>query len=811
MSDLLFDFRVALRALRRTPGFTALAVLLLGLGLGINVTVFTLADGLLRRPPAGMHEPERLVRINRTVEDSRSGSLSYPDYRFYRDQSKTLRGVAAYGSGTGVVLARTGTEAIEARAALISANFFDVLGVGFTAGRGFLPDDDRAPGGEPVAVVSYRFWQAHLGGSPQAVGSQLTINGHPTTIVGVLDGAFRGVGPAESDASVWLPITMQPLIQPSETDLFRRVPGQIEVWIRVIGRLAPDAGIDHARAEFTMLAGRLEEEFPFWNEGSGVHVTEHFALQPELRDRIVSLLRLLAAASGTVLLIVCANLALLLLARASARQREFGVRAALGAGRRQVVSRFLAESVVLAVLGSVLGVVTAVWVSGIAAALLPFELHADLGPAPSVLGFAIGLGLVTAVVVASVPAWAQARGDATTILRDGSRTTARAGLRDALVAVQVALSLVLVAGAGLFVKSLSRADQVELGFGTEQRLLATLNLQDHGYTAERGQVFVRAALERLASIPTVRSVTTTRMIALGGGMWTTEFGAIGATAAQGSLFQAGTNWVGPGYFETMEIPLVEGRGFLSSDDESGAPVVVVNEALARSLWGDGSPLGRVITRGTMRHTVVGLARDAAYYELGEAPQDQLYFSHLQHYGTPITFVVRSEGDAASLASAVREAFGALDPNLAVSALRTYDDVIGSVLASYRNVAALVGVLGLLALVLAVAGLYGVLSFLVAQRQRDIAVRMALGAKAGAVAGRVVGRGLALTTAGIGLGAVAFLLFGGLVRALLFRVDPADPQTILVTSAALLTAAAAACYVPARRAARVNPMEALRHE
>jgi len=811
MSDLFIDLRVALRTLRRTPGFTALAVVLLGLGLGVNVTVFTLADGLLRRPPAGIREPERLVRINRTVEESRSGSWSYPDYRFYREQSKTLQAVAAYGSGTGVVLARTGTNAVEARAALVSANFFEVLGVGFTAGRGFLPDDDRAPGGEPVAVVSYRFWQAYLGGSREAVGSPLTINGHPTTIVGVLDGSFQGVGPAESDASVWLPITMQPLVQPSETDVFRRVPGLIEVWVRMIGRLAPGAGVDQARAELTMLAGRLEEEFPFWNEGSGVHVTEHFALQPELRDRIVSLLRLLGAASGTVMLIVCANLALLLLARASARRREFGVRAALGAGRRQVVSRFLAESVVLAVLGSGLGVVAAMWGSGIAAALLPFELHADLGPDPRALGFAIGLGLVTAVAVASVPAWTLARGDVTMILRDGARATTRSGLRDALVAVQVALSLVLVAGAGLFVKSLSRADQVQIGFGTERRLLATLNLQDHGYTAERGQVFIRSARERLASIPGVQAVTTTRMIALGGGMWTTEFGAIGATPVQGSLFTAGTNTVGPGYFETMGIPLVEGRDFLSSDDASGAPVVVVNETLARSLWGDGSPLGRVITHGAVRYTVVGLARDANYYELGEAPQDQLYFSQLQAYATPVTFVVRTAGDAASLVSAVREAIGALDPNLAVAAMRSYDDVVGTVLASYRNVAALVGVLGLLALVLAVAGLYGVLSFLVAQRQRDIAVRMALGAKAGVVAVRVAGRGLALAAAGIALGTLAFLLFGGLLRALLFRVDPADPQTILWTSAALLTAAAAACYLPARRAARVDPMEALRHE
>jgi predicted permease len=811
MNNLALELRTAFRGLRRTPGFALTAIVILGLGLGANVTIFTLVNSLLLQAPPGIRQPERLVRVTRRTNATISSSVSYPDYASYRDENRTLQGLAAYASGTTIVLANTGATATEAPMAMVSANYFDVLGTPFAAGRSFRTDEGRTPGSAPVVVVSHRFWQDHLAGSPSAVGARVTLNGHPFSVVGVVDPAFHGIGPAETAPDLWVPLTMLPAFLPSATDLFRRVPGTIDTWLDLIGRVAPGNSAAEAQADFTVMARRLEAEFPYWNGGSGAFVTSHFAYQPALRGRLVSLLRLLAAASGTVLLIACANLALLLLARASGRRREFGVRAALGAGRERIVGHFLAESLLLAAGGSAAAILIAVWSGRLAGMLLPFGLRTQFRPDPAVLGFAIALGLLTALLVGALPAWVTTRADLTQALKEGSRGSARSGLRHALVAGQVALSLVLVAAAGLFVRSFTRAQGVELGFETANRLLATVDLTSHGYDEARAIVFVRTALERLAAIPGVDRVGSTRMIALGGGSWTTGFGAPGAAPPpEGDEHEAGTNAVGPGYFRTLGIPIVAGREFEPSDDRTDRPVVIVNQTLARALWGDGDPMGRIITRDTIRFAVVGVARDAVYYDLGEAPEPQLYFSALQFFRSPVTFVLASRG-AAGLAPDVRRVIRGLDGSIAISALRTYDSVLDRALVTYRNVAALVGILGVLALGLAAAGLYGVLAYLVTQARREIAVRMALGAPARTVAVRVLGKGLGLTATGVVAGAVAFLLLSRLARAFLFEIEPGDPGTLVATAALLLAVAAAASYLPARRASRIAPMEALRHE
>jgi predicted permease len=812
MSNLLIELRTALRGLRQTPGFTLTAIVILGLGLGATVTIFTLVNALLVQAPPGIREPERLVRVTRRTTATFSSTVSYPDYESYRDGNRTLQDLAAYTPGSSIVLANTGTTAVETPMAFVSANYFDVLGTPLVTGRGFRADEARAPGSAPVALVSDRFWRNHLAASPSAVGAGITINGHPFTVVGVVDPAFHGIGPSEAAPDVWVPLTMLPAFLPSAGDLFRRVPGTIDDWLYLIGRLAPATSAAQAQADFTVMARRLEAEFPYWNEGTGAYVTSHFAYQPALRGRLVSLLRLLAAASGTVLLIACANLALLLLARASGRRREFGVRAALGAGRERIVGHFLAESLLLAAGGSGVAILVAVWSSRLAAALLPFRLRLELRPDLAVLGFAIILGLLTALLVGALPAWVTTRTDLTQALKQGSRGSARSGLRHALVAGQVALSLVLVAAAGLFVRSFSRAQAVELGFETENRLLATVDLSGHGYDEARAFAFIRTALERLAAIPGVDQVSSTRMIALGGGSWTAGFGAPGAAPPpDGDEHEAGANAVGPGYFRTLAIPLVAGREFEPSDDRTSRPVVIVNQALARRLWGESDPLGRIITRDSIGFAVVGVARDAVYYDLGEAPVPQLYFSALQFFRSPVTFVLASRGPAAALAPDVRRTFRGIDGSLAIAALRPYDNVLDGAMITYRNLAALVGLLGALALALAAAGLYGVLAYLVTQARREIAVRMALGARALEVAGRVVARGVGLAAIGVAAGGVAFLLLGRLTRAFLIDPAPADPIALGLATVVLLGVAATASYLPARRAARTDPMEALRHE
>jgi putative ABC transport system permease protein len=807
------NLRLALRSFGKTPGFTALAVVVLGLGLGVNATLFTLVRALLLAPPSGVAEPGRLVRITRVTDyGSRSGSWAYPDYAFYRDENRTFAGIAALGGG-GVVLANTGTAAAEARIAFVSGNYFAVLGIPFAAGRPFGADEDLTPGAAPFAVVSSGFWRSHLGADPRAMGSTITLNGHAFTVVGVTADAFRGIDPADGVPDVWTPIMMKPVLQPSEGgDPFHRVPHETENWIQAIGRLRPGVAVAAARADLTDLWQRLNATFPEWKRGVGVFVTGHFGFAPYVRDRIASTTRLLMAAALAVLLVACANLALLLLARATTRRKEIGVRLALGASRSQVMARLLVETVLLAVGGGALGVLLAAWSANLAALLLPVHPSGSVRPDWMVLGFTALLALATALACGIAPAWMVSRTGVAEDLKGGAPGSGRSLMRSGLVVAQVTLSLALVAGAGLFVRSLLAAQRVDLGFATENRLLVTVSLQDYGYTDETGPAFIGRTMERLEAIPGVQSATTTAMVALGGGMWTSDFVPDGIALPEGqAAVDAPTNAVGPGYFRTMGIPLVAGRDFTARDDRTAVPVVIVNETLARQVWGTESPLGRTIARDRDHFTVIGVARDAKYYELGESAEPQLYFAELQLYRPQVTFVVHGTGEGAALAPDVRRAIHQQDPDLAITSVRAHGDVRSDAAGPYRVTASLISLFGVLALLLAGVGLYGVLSYVVVQGTREIAVRMALGAEARQVAARVMRRGLMLTGLGIVAGLLIVWPVSRLARQFLFGVRPGDPVTLAVAAAVLFAVAAAASVIPARRAARIDPMEALRYE
>jgi predicted permease len=807
------DFRLALRSLKRTPGFTTLAVVILGLGLGVNATLFTLVRELLLAQPPGIARPEELVRITRLTEyGSRSGALDFSDYVFYRDENRTFSGVAALG-GSSMVVVNPGGEGIEARLSLVSGNFFEVLGLPFAAGRPFTAAEDVAPGAAPVAVVSERFWRSHLGANPAAVGSRLTINGHPVTMVGVVSTAFSGLNPADGVPDVWTPLMMQPVLQPNAdgVDLFHRVVGDTENWIQAIGRLKPGVAAVAARTDLTELWKRLNETFPQWKRGAGVVVTERFGFTPFVRDRLVATTRLLMAAALAVLLVACGNLALLLLARATARRKELGVRLALGAGRLHMAGRLLTEGLLLAAGGAALGLLLALWSADLAALLLPLRFDVAFRPDWAVLGFTVLLALFTALACGLGPAWMVARTSVAEDLKAGAPGSGRSLVRNGLVAAQVALSLALVAGAGLFVRSLLEAQRVELGFTADRRLLVSVSLGDFGYTEQSGIAFIRQALERLRAVPGVRSATTTTMVALGGGKWTSGFTPDGVPLPGGRKYvDEPTNAVGPGYFGTLGIPLVAGRDFTPQDDRAAIPVAVVNQTLARQIWGTANPVGRTFRRD-LRFTVVGVAADAKYYELGEAPEAQVYYAELQLYRSEVTFVVEGITDAASLAAAVRREIRTLDPNLAITSIRTYEDVLRDAAGPYRVTASLVGLFGTLALLLAAVGLYGVQSYVVVQGTREIAVRMAMGARTQQVAAGVVKRGVALAAAGIVVGIAIVWPASRLARQFLFGVRPGDPLTLALAAALLLAVAVGASAIPARRAARVDPMEALRYE
>lgn len=812
MSEPLTDLRFAVRGLRRRPGFTTVAVLLLAIGIGASSVVLTLARATFGTHPPHVVEPDRLIRVTRTTGEVFAGAVSYPDFTFLRDENHTLTDLAAYDLNPVPVMARAAGTMRQVSAGMVSGEYFAVLGTRPGAGRLLRPEDDRGAGGPRVAVISHDLWSTLFAGRTDVIGAQIALGAEPFTVVGVAPPDFHGATYAEPTPDVWVPLTLQPVLAMGQRSLFERVPDQVDYWLDVIGRLRPGTGVEAARADLGALAARLAGEFGDWNAGVGVRVTGDVRYQPNLRRRLARIMGLLGGATAIILLIACANVALLLLARGAARGREMGIRRSLGAGRGRLVRQVLAEALLLAAAGASVGLVLAVWVGQAVGTVLLDGAAGAYRPDLAVLGLTALVAAGAVLVCGLVPALVVSRPTIASLLTAGAGAAPRAGrLRVGLVVTQVALSLTLVTGAGLLVRSVLAAQRVDLGFDAERRLLLPLNLEREGFTEARGRVFVRDALARLRALPGVEAATLTRMVPFRGG-WSTDLEAEGASPPSGERFSSGANAVGPGYFAAMGIPLVDGREFTIADDESAPPVAVVNEALARTIWGDANPIGRVLGRGpTRRFTVVGVVRDAQYYDLGEPPQPQLYLSPLQVYFASLNVLVRTVGDPTDATGAVVAALRGLEPTLVIGAVTTLDDVVDAQLRPFRTLAAVVSAIGVIAVVLAALGLYGVLAYLVAQRTREFGVRLALGARTELVSRAVVLQGLRLAAFGMLTGAAGAWLAARLLSGFLFRVEPHDPLTLILAPLALAGAAVLASWVPARRAGATQPMEALRHE
>jgi predicted permease len=811
--DLKQDLRFGGRALRRRPGFTFLTLVVLAVGIGAVTSILTIGNALFFAPPQGVREPDRMVRLFREYAPGQGGSLGYADFLEYRSGARSLSGLAAYSSGLVTVTAGVGNGRTSADVRVVSDGYFEVLGLDPARGRFFRPEENRTPGTHPVMVVSWGFWQERLGGAPDVVGRDVALNGRRFTVVGVAPRDFRGLSPAESPADVYIPILMRDAIAPSTDAAWReRLPNSFERWLTVVGRLRADGRIETARAELQAVSARIRATYPTEPQEETVLVTDRFRWSTSGDQSLRELTRLLLAAVLVVLAVATANVAILLLARASARSREIGVRAAIGAGRGRIVRQLLTESLLLALAGGALGVMLSLWMTRVTAGLLPIRLEPAPVPDVRVLAAALAVTILTGLLVSAVPAARATRRDVLGAIVGRGRGSPGGRLRDSLVVVQIALSLVLVTGAALFTRSLAAARSLDLGFEPDNVLAVQINLRNHGYDADRGRAFIGEALARLSAVPGVVRATTTRQLPFRG-EWTSDLDPPpGVTLApdQQRIENVGRNTVSAGYFEVMDIPIVAGRPIQAADHAGATSVAVVNETFARTVFPAGNALGQAVPlseRGPF--TIVGIARDAVYYELGEAPRMQVYSAALQFYQSTVTFVLKTAGPPLDVARPVQDALHELDPNLAFLDVQPLAAIAAEQLAPFRASAHVVALSGLIALLMACAGLYGVMTYRVAERTREIGVRIALGATRPGIAGSVLRRGMRLAVIGVAAGLLGALALGRVVAGLLFAVQPRDTLSLIAAPAVLLAVAAAALVVPVRRAMAIDPVRAMR--
>ena len=810
------DLRYAVRSFRAAPTVTLVTALTIAIGIGATTTMMSVANALLLRPPAGIREAGRLVTAHSVSPDG-SGFHAF-SYLDFRDLARAQSGLAALAAYTVFPASlRTGDDPELRMGMLVSANYFSVLGTRPALGRFFLPEEDAGPGGPRVVVLSHSVWQRRFGGDSGIVGRAVELNGQPFTVVGVSEPGFRG-NVAAVDMSLWVPLVMDPVVSNRQILDSRR-----NRWLELVGRLSEGETRERAAAALSLARLGDTEGSTRVESGRTVDVRRYSALPGQVLMPVTGFLGLLLALAGLVLLIASANVANVLLARASARGKEIALRLAIGAGRARLIRQLVTESLLLFVVGGAGGVLLAVWaIRGLSAFRPPmpmpmpivFDFHLDLG----VLAVTLVVTLITGLVFGLAPALQSTRPNLTLALKDegGSRRVGRFRLRGAFVAAQVAGTTLLLVTAGLFTRALGRAGTIDLGFDPAPVHVLGLELQVKGYTGEQVFTLTGQLLERAAALPGIETVAATDFLAINFGNRQTVVSVNDREPRMNvGHFQTDFSSVTPEYFRVLSLPLVSGRPFRAGDREGAAPVSIINEGLAKQIWPGENPIGKRLRFGVDPASplteVVGVARDAKYRSIGDAGIPMFYLPLAQTEPRSVTLLVKSRPGTPSPATALRGLVRELDASLPIASNSAYAEIIGLSLVPNRVARGLAGLFGATGLVIASVGLYGVLAYMVSRRRREIGIRMALGAAARNVRNLVLRDGLRMVSAGLLIGFAGAALVSRLMGSLLYGVSPLDPLTYAVIALLLGTVATLACLVPVRRALGTEPLEVLRHD
>ena len=812
MQTLFLDLRYGARQLLKRPGFTLLAIISMALGIGANTAIFSLVDTVAFRP-LPVRNASELQELYGTLHNGADYTLqSYLNYKDYRDRNQVFSGLIAYRIAVASLSHNGNNERVWGTMA--SSNYFDVLGVPPLLGRGFLPEEDQTPKSHPVVVLSYGCWQKRFASDPTIVGRTVLVNNVPFTVVGLARKGFIGTDVAYAP-EFWTPMMMGPVIEPGSNWLENRDSDNSFV----VGRLKP--GISKAQAEASLRALTFEmgKEHPTENAGRGIELIPPGLFIPDIRNGVFAFTAVLGAVGFLVLLLACVNLANLLLARATERRKEIAIRLAVGASRRRLIRQLMTESVMLSLAGGIFGVLVAAAINRVVQRVdfpidiaLVFDLRIDW----RVLSFTLGLSVLTGMLFSLIPALQSSKPELVPALKDETSMAGfrRSRLRNTLVVAQITLSLVLLISAGLIVRSLQEAQQMRPGFNPENAVAFSFDVGLQGYDETKGRALQKQALERIRALPGIEAAALVDNIPLSLNYNSSTIYLEGQPPTPASqLPLAIPSSVSPDYFRTMGISL-RGRDFADQEEKPEHRVAVVNETFAKKFFPGQDPIGKRFNFSGADKPfweIIGVCGDGKYNSLGEEPKAALFRPQLRDYSTAVSMVARTKGDPKTVLGAMQREMRNLDPTLPLYGLKTLKDHMKIPLFPAKMAAGALGSFGVLALVLAAVGIYGVMSYVVAGRTREIGLRMALGAQTGNVRRLILRQGMTLALIGSVIGLAIAFVATRLLKSVLYGVDAMDPTTFIGVTFLLATVALLACWIPARRASRVDPMVALRAE